>query len=370
MSAIHKLTMPKWGLSMEEGKVTAWLVDEGARIEPGMEVLEVETDKIANVIEANVSGILRRKLVQPEDVVPVSGLLGVVTEEDVSDAEIDAFVADFQANFVPPAAAEEDLSAQPEKLQAAGQTIRYLKRGEGGVPAILIHGFAGDLNNWLFSHEALAGRRAVYALDLPAHGESSKDIERGDLAEFALAVAAFMDAAGIKEAHLVGHSMGGGVALELARTSPERAKSLTLISSAGLGEEISGDYIEGFVSSRSRSELKPHLQRLFADPTLVTRQLIDDMLKYKRLDGVDEALRKIAETLFAGGRQTQVLRDELAALGIPTLVIWGEEDAIIPPTHAEDLPGSVRVHVLPGKGHMVQMEAASEVNRLVDDFLG
>ena len=171
MSGIRKLIMPKWGLSMEQGKVTRWLVEEGVRIEPGMEVLDVETEKIANAIEADVSGVLRRKVVPEGDVVPVSGLLGVIADPDVSDAEIDAFVAEFQANFVPAAAEEEETGAKPEKIEVAGRSLRYLKRGEGGVPVILVHGFGGDLNNWLFNHEALAAKRTVYALDLPGHGE-------------------------------------------------------------------------------------------------------------------------------------------------------------------------------------------------------
>ena len=369
MSEIRKLTMPKWGLSMEQGKITSWLVEEGARIEPGMEVLDVETEKIANAIEANVDGVLRRKVVQEGDVVPVSGLLGVIADPDVPDAEIDAFIAEFQANFVPSAAEEEEKGAKPEKIEVAGRSLRYLKRGEGGVPVILVHGFGGDLNNWLFNHEALAGKRTVYALDLPGHGESSKKLERGDLAEFAQVLEAFTDAMGIGEAHLVGHSLGGGVILQLASSNRSKVKSLTLIASAGLGKEINADYVEGFVTSKSRGEIKPHLQKLFADPALVTRQLIDDILKYKRLDGVDDALKTIAGKVFANGRQTSVLRDQLVDIGIPVLIIWGHEDSIIPASHALNLPRLVIVHVLPDKGHMVQMEAATEVNRLIENFV-
>jgi len=369
MSQIHQLIMPKWGLSMHQGTVTRWLVEEGARIERGMEVLDVETEKIANAIESNVSGMLRRKVVQGGDIVPVSGLLGIVAEPDVPDAEIDAFVADFLASFVPPTAEDEATGAKPEKIEVAGRSLRYLKRGDGGMPVILVHGFGGDLNNWLFNHEALAAKRSVYALDLPAHGESSKKLERGDLAEFAEVLEAFMDALGINQAHLVGHSMGGAVILQLASSNPAKAKSLTLISSAGLGEEINADYIEGFVSSKSRGEIKPHLQKLFADPALVTRQLIDDMLKYKRLDGVDDALKTVASKLFANGKQATILSDKLVVLDVPVLIIWGQEDGIISASHALNLPSLVSVHILPGKGHMVQMEAATEVNRLIENFL-
>jgi len=368
VSAIFKLTMPKWGLSMTEGRLVSWLVDEGAQIEPGMEVCDVETDKIASAVESNLSGTLRRKVAQEGDVVPVSGLLGVVADASVPEAEIDALIQDFQATFVPPSP-EDETGPAPQKIEVAGRRLCYLKRGEGGVPVVLLHGFGGDLNNWLFNHEALASTREIYALDLPGHGESSKQIERGDVGELADAVAAFMDAVGIPKAHLVGHSLGGAIAVSIASSEPERVTSLTLIGSAGLGEAINADYIEGFVAARTRNELKPHLQQLFADPGLVTRQLIDEVLKYKRLDGVDEALRKIADTAFAGGRQASLVRDKLAQVRVPVLVVWGSEDQIIEPSHAQDLPGNVRVQIFPDSGHMVQMEAAVEVNRVLDEFL-
>ena len=175
MSAgIQKLTMPKWGLSMREGKVGDWLVEEGTEVQPGIEVVEIETEKIASALEASQAGILRRKVAKPGQVVPVAGLVAVIADASVPDSEIDAFIADFQATFVPEEAEEEIAGPKPEMEEVYGQTLRYLRRGEGGEPAILIHGFGGDLNNWLFNHESLSANRAVYALDLPGHGGSSK----------------------------------------------------------------------------------------------------------------------------------------------------------------------------------------------------
>lgn len=347
-----------------------WLVEEGARLEPGMEVCDVETEKIANAIESNVSGTLRRKAAQEGDVVSVSGLLGVVADAAVSDAEIEAYIKDFQASFVPPSPEDESSGPAAQKIELAGRTLRYLKRGEGGTPVVLIHGFGGDLNNWLFNHEPLSGKREVYALDLPGHGESSKRIERGDVGEFAEVVAAFMDAVQIAKAHLIGHSLGSAIAAATAISHPKRVASLTLIAGAGLGEGINADYIEGFVAAKTRNELKPHLRQLFADEDLVTRQLIDDVLKYKRLDGVQEALRQIAEAAFPGGRQSLVLRDKLGQLPVPLLVVWGSDDRIIESSQARGLPANARVEIIPGRGHMVQMEAAAELNRIVDEFLG
>jgi pyruvate dehydrogenase E2 component (dihydrolipoamide acetyltransferase) len=370
VSSILKLTMPKWGLSMTEGTLVRWLVEEGARVEPGMEVCDVETEKIANAIESNVSGILRRKAAQEGDVVSVSGLLGVVADATVSDTEIEAYIKDFQATFVPPSPQDEGGGPSPQKIEITGRAVRFLKRGEGGTPVVLIHGFGGDLNTWLFNHEPLSGKREVYALDLPGHGESSKQVERGDVREFAEVVAAFMDAAQIPKAHLIGHSLGGAIAAATAISHPERVASLTLIASAGLGDGINAEYIEGFVEAKTRNELKPHLRQLFADEDLVTRQLIDDVLKYKRLDGVQETLRKVANAVFPGGKQSLVLREKLAQLSLPLLIVWGSDDRIINSSQAHGLPTNARIEIIPGRGHMVQMEAAAELNRVVDEFLG
>ena len=373
MSGIHMLTMPKWGLSMKEGKVNEWLKGVGDPIEVGEEIVEVESEKIAGAVEASVAGVLRRQTASGEDVLPVGGLLGVVANAEVADAEIDAAVEAFQANFVPPSDDDEDSGPAPEKIEVAGRRIRFMKHGgaanEGGDPLILVHGFGGDLNNWLFNQEALSSKRAVYALDLPGHGESVKEVGEGSLESLADTLLAFMDAVGIDAAHLAGHSMGGAVCLQLADKAPERVRSLILICSAGLGEEINGAYIDGFVAAQDRRSLKPLLAELFADTSLVTRQLVDDMLKYKRLEGVGAALGKLAGTMFADGRQTTLLTGVPQALGKPVLVIWGEQDRIIPASHAPEAAGRVRVEVLAGQGHMAQMEAAGDVNRLIEAFL-
>ena len=361
---IHPLCMPKWGLSMKEGKVAGWLVDEGEPLAPGDEVVDIETEKISSAVEAAEAGVLRRHVAREGEVLPVGALLGVVAAAEVADADIDSFVGEFQANYVPPADDAAEAGPATEAVEIDGRVIRYLARGEGGTPIVLIHGFGGDLNNWLFNHEALAARRAVYALDLPGHGGSAKDVGDGSLAFLAGVVTGFVDALGIEKAHLVGHSLGGAVALAVARAAPTRVASLVLIGSAGLGAEIDGDYLEGFIAAERRKDLKPHVEKLFGDPALVTRQLIADLLAFKRIDGVPAALRTIKESFVPAGAQGRLLRDVLGS--VPTLVVWGAGDRIVPAAHAEGLPEGVESAVLEGYGHMVQMEAASEVNRLID----
>src|SRR5207245_9777572 len=128
---------------------------------------------------------------------------------------------------------------------------------------------------------------------------------------------------GLDRAHLVGHSLGGGVALALAQQRPEQVASLTLIAAAGLGPEIDSGFIDGFVRAQRRREMQEVLALLVHDPALVSRQMVEDVLRYKRLDGVAAALEAIAAEWFPGGVQ-RVGNAALAAdLTVPIQLIWG-----------------------------------------------
>lgn len=363
MSDIQAIVMPKWGLAMQEGKLTAWLVEEGQALEPGTEIAEIETTKITNALEATVEGTLRRIVARPGVTLPVSALLAVVADPAVPDADIDAFIEAYEAD------AEEggDGGAEPEPqtVEVEGHTIRYLKAGEAGEAILLIHGFGGDLLGWMFNQPVLARDHAVYALDLPGHGGSSKSVGSGDLSFLASTVAGFMDVVGLDRAHLVGHSMGGAVALAVAEAAPDRVLSLTLIGPVGLGPEVNRDYLEGFIALQRKKDAKPILEMLFADPTLVSRDMIDNVLKYKRIDGVDQVLRTLADANFPDGRQRRDFRPVIGKLPMPVQVIWGAEDRIVPVGHAGGLPDTVEVHIIDAAGHMPYMETSGEVNRLI-----
>ena len=259
--------------------------------------------------------------------------------------------------------------AQPQFIDVGGRRIRHRLLGEGSDVVVMVHGFGGSLETWEANQAALAAAgHAVAALDLPGHGESSVDVGSGSLDELASLVLAYMDAVGMTRAHLVGHSMGGAVCLAAADREPARVRSLTLAGPAGLGQKINADVIRGLVAARSRDELAPLLRVLFADATQVTDGLLDRMVAHKQRPGAVEALMKIASSRYAGTPSGRQLRD--VAGTVPTLMIWGLEDRMIPPpAPGEFARAGVLVRVLPHAGHMVQLEAADEVNRLVADFL-
>jgi pyruvate dehydrogenase E2 component (dihydrolipoamide acetyltransferase) len=369
-AGITPIVMPKWGLSMKEGTVTSWLVEEGAEISVGTPILEVETDKIANAVEAPDPGTLRRKVAQDGDTLPVKALLGVMALPEVSSADIDAYVA----AYVTPVGGEgEDREAAPafQFAEVDGLSIRYARKGAGnGMPVLFIHGFGGDLDNWLFNIDAVGEILPVIALDLPGHGQSTARLPGTSIEALAGFVARFMDVIDVAQAHLVGHSLGGAIAAQMALEHRRRVASVALIGSAGLGPEINAGYTEGYATATSRRELKPVLEQLFANPELVSRQMLDDVLKYKRLDGVSELLAALSRGVFSGGRQAEQPGLRLDETGKPVLVIWGREDRIIPAKHAGSAPPGATVEVLDGAGHMVQMERAKDVNRLLRQHLG
>ena len=367
---IVPVTMPKWGLSMRLGKITAWVVAEGDDVKIGDDLADIETEKITGTLEAPGAGTVRRIIARVGEDVPVSGTIALIARPDVPEDELDAAV--LAARAVIDAGVPEDAAGEAvlQTADVGGRKISYAGAGQDGDVVLLIHGYGGDRNSWLFLQEPLAARYRVYALDLPGHGTSTKGVNEGTLGPLADAVAGVLDALGAERAHLVGHSMGGAVALAVAACDRARIASLTLIAPFGFGSEINAGYLRGFADAQTRRELKPVIGQLFHDESLVTRQLVDDLLAYKRLDGVDEALHTLADTLLDGDAQRGDSAASLAALGgaMPVTVVWGRADRIIPATQAESVDGAVR-YLIDDAGHMPHMERPAEVQAAVEETI-
>ena len=358
---IQKLGMPKWGLSMTEGRVVDWLVEEGAELAVGDEVAEVETEKINGVVEAPAAGVLRRRVAASNDVIPVGGLLGVIADAAATDEEIDAFVADFQATFVP-GESEEDAGAQPETADTDAGRLRFLAQGEGGEPLVLLHGFGGDINNWLFNAEPLSSNRAVYALDLPGHGGSVK--EAGDLVGGrAVLPGRARDQAGAPRGPFAGRARGG-------RARRRRPRPRALADADRAGRPRRGD--------RSRLRRRVRRRDRTTGPQAGAAAAVRRPGRGQPPDGRRRAQVQAPGRRAggAGGAARPLLPGRppgrAASTSTPTpgrcWSIWGERDAIIPAAHAEQR-GRADVHVLPDVGHSPHMEAAGEVNRLLEGFL-
>jgi pyruvate dehydrogenase E2 component (dihydrolipoamide acetyltransferase) len=366
MSAqLTAVTIPKWGLSMEEGKITAWFVAEGDTVAKGQDLVDIETTKIANTVESPAGGRVGRIVARLDETLPVGALLAVLTEGEASAEDIDAFVA----GFTVVAAASDGGSAAPEPvtIDAGGLRLRYLKTGaEGGdkLPLVLLHGFFGDLESWMFLRDRLPSERAVYSLDLPGHGGSDKNVGAGTLRELANAVLVFLDSVSVAKAHLIGHSMGGAIAAFLAAHAPARVASVVTIAGAGYGVPVNRDFVAGMLKAQRSRDFRPPAELLFADTALVNREMLDNLAKFKRLDGVQAALELIAgSTLYAA--ETDGVAAAIPS-AIPALAIFGAHDKVVPQPAA---PPAHIAHISLPTGHMIHMEAPAEIGKAVGAFL-
>lgn len=366
------LTMPKWGMAMSTGTVVEWLVEAGARVNKGDEILDIETDKAVMAMEAPADGELSRQVAQPGQELPVGALLGVITQGPEDRLAVDAFVASFQSHLVAEEASDET-GQTVERADVDGVSIAFRKypahHDNGNLPVVFIHGFGGDQNSWMFSVAALSEQYPVYTLDLPAHGESARRVGSGSLDSLAETVAGLLSALGETRAHLVGHSLGAAIAVELALQKPDLVAALVLISGAGAGTTVDRAYLEGFIAANRRTGLKPYIQQLFSDTKFVTRDMLEGLLRAKRIEGTDIAMSKIAEASIYSEAGAQP-EDRLAQLEIPVLVVWGRQDQVAPVEQTDKLPTSVEVQVIDRAGHMVHIEAAKQVNTIIREFLG
>ena len=365
MSLIEAVTVPKWGMTMTEGKITQWMVGEGDTIVRGQEILEIETTKVTNVVESAASGTLRRIVLEEGTTAPVGALAGVITDDAATQDEIEAFIASYADRM---GVGEEGggNAIAPRSVAVGGGTVNLLEAGEGDKDIVLfLHGFGGDLTTWLFNQPEIAQTMRTIAVDLPGHGNSTPITGPDVLSGITSAVLGSIPDVAATRIHVVAHSFGGAVAASIAAREPSRIASVTLIAPIGLGKEISRDFLIDFIAAERRRPLQGVLERLFADPSKITNDMVEGTLRFKRLEGVSEALTEIAGVIANEAGQVQAISETLSALSCPVLLIWGQDDQIVPLPRREDLPANVELRVIPSVGHMPQMEASSTVNEAI-----
>ncbi|AWM29473.1 acetoin dehydrogenase dihydrolipoyllysine-residue acetyltransferase subunit [Sinorhizobium fredii] len=365
MSSIEAVTVPKWGMTMTEGKITQWMVGEGDKVERGQEILEIETTKVTNVVEAAASGTLRRIVLGEGTTAPVGALAGVIADTAATPEEIDAFIASYADRLG--AGDEGDGGASvPRTIAVDGGVVNVLEAGpESDETVVLLHGFGGDLTTWLFNQSALAENMRVVAIDLPGHGASTPIAGDAVFPKIVSAAEAAIEAIAPGKLHLVAHSFGGAVAAAIAANRPSRVASLTLIAPIGLSRQMSRDFLVDFVAAERRRPLQGVLERLFADPSKITSDMVEGTLRFKRLEGVPEALSAIAETIADDNGQVQSIGGQLRELTCPVTLIWGDRDEIVPLPQSTEVPANARLRIIPDAGHMPQMEASSAVNEAI-----
>ena len=364
--SIEAITIPKWGMTMTEGLLAEWLVAVGDRIERGQEVMEVESTKTTNAVESPVSGIVRRIVVPEGDTAAVGALVAVVAEASTSDEDIDAFIAQF-ASANKQENGEETGAVASRKIDVGnGKVVNALTIGpESDSTVVLLHGFGGDLSTWMFNQDAFAKNFRVVVLDLPGHGASTPISEGNVLVALTDAVEKAVASVANGKLHLVAHSFGGAVAAALAERKGEAVASITLLAPVGLSASMNKQFLDDFVAAERRRPLKEVLERLFADPSTISNDMVEATLQFKRLEGVPQALGAIKDLIANEQGQVQSITATLREFKGPVQLIWGESDQVVPVPTQSEVPQNVTLNTLPGVGHMPQMESTTEVNRLV-----
>ena len=265
-----------------------------------------------------------------------------------------------------------------------GREVACVVGGEGAT-LLLIHGIGGDWRTWEPVLDALAQRHHVVAVDLPGHGRSAKGAGDYSLGALACSLRDLGGALGVERATVVGHSLGGGIAMQFAYQFPERCERLVLVSSGGLGPDV-GVVLR--LATLPGSELflsltAPAWRSLVNLAASAGRRLrirpAADAEHYAR------AFAALAEpdtrAAFLGtlrgvvGTRGQLVdaRDRLyLAEHMPTLIVWGERDAVLPVDHghaAQDaIPGS-RLEIFENAGHLPQLDDPGRFITVMNDFM-
>ena len=255
-------------------------------------------------------------------------------------------------------------------LKRGVRQLSFNRKGiSGRTPLLFIHGFGSDSQTWRYSLGELSKTREVWTIDLPGHGNSLKfpmEYKSKSLFnEYSQILNEFLENTGLKRVHLIGHSLGGGIALNFALNHLNSVSSLTLLAPMGLGDNINEKFIESFAKGESVDEIRESLNLIFYNNSWVTDSLVNATVLQHQNPEFRKVLIRLASLLQKQDKQSWKVRDELQNLLMPVKLIWGKEDQILPSSHAQDLPGSFAIHIFPNTGHMVHIEQSQVINRLI-----
>jgi 4,5:9,10-diseco-3-hydroxy-5,9,17-trioxoandrosta-1(10),2-diene-4-oate hydrolase len=252
-------------------------------------------------------------------------------------------------------------------INIGARNVSYLYGGKGNS-LVIVHGGGGGVNAWVNSLELLAEHYTVFAPDLPGFGNSQSIDDSFSIPAYVDFLERFTGALGLEKFCLLGHSLGGGIALRYALDFPEKIERLVLVSSLFLGKEIAlwARYLSSPSVFRYLGEAG---LTIFKGLSWVAGSLCNSCRLSPPFTRVQIAVGKSIMSLKG---QTMVLADQLAGLVMPTLLVWGARDGIVPAKHAYAAAGVIpdcRVHVFENCGHHVHNHKTREFSDLLVSFL-
>ena len=264
-------------------------------------------------------------------------------------------------------------------VQIKGRRVHYLQAGSGQA-VLLVHGIAASVVDWHLNIGALAEHFAVTAVDLPGFGDSDIPPHGLGMADVLPLLDDFLNTLMLERVSLVGNSMGGLICGHYAITRPERVERLLMIDPAGLARDISVHFrllslpgLGEWVMRPNPNAGKVAARSLFHDPTLAPAAWLDDKVVDRGPQSRTYLLRSLRSgTNIFGLRQEIIMLDGLRRLSIPTLVMWGAHDHVVPVRHLDlvrrHLPNA-QTYVFPEAGHVPMLECSEEFNRRAIEFL-
>ena len=212
----------------------------------------------------------------------------------------------------------------------------------------------------------------MVAVDFPAHGQS--DVPDRDLtvAGLTATVVELLAALGLERATLVGHSLGGAVAIEAALAAPDRVARLVLVDSAGLGDDVSLELVRLLDAPPGTDSSRALLQLFFEDQRLVLDAGVAEHHAAMARPGAHDAVQALRRDAFTDDGGQEPLDGRLAELRQPVLVIWGDRDRVFPVAHAERAQAALpdaELRLVAGAGHVPQVEDPAAFAGILTDFL-